>query len=217
MAAEAKPQILYFPLFFLLLSFQAASVAGGTWELLLNDVGISAMHSQLLINDRVIMYDRSNFGPSKISLPNGACRDSPNDVVSRRDCTAHSIEYDVASNSIRPLTILSNTWCSSGGVTPDGALLQTGGDKEGERKARMFYPCHDDYDESCDWSEVDNALNVRRWYATNHVLPDGRQIIVGGRNQFNFEFFPKTKAPSLYNLHFLSETHDAGQENNLYL
>ncbi|KAG2313368.1 hypothetical protein Bca4012_027932 [Brassica carinata] len=212
MAAEAKPQILYFALF-LLLSFHLASGAGGTWELLLNDVGISAMHSQLLINDRVVMYDRSNFGPSKISLPNGVCRDSPNDVVSKRDCTAHSIEYDVASNSIRPLTILSNTWCSSGGVTPEGALLQTGGDKEGERKARMLYPCDDD---ACDWSEVDNALNVRRWYATNHVLPDGRQIIVGGRNQFSFEFFPKTKAPSLYNLPFLSETYDVGQENNLY-
>ncbi|CAH8284800.1 unnamed protein product [Eruca vesicaria subsp. sativa] len=215
MAAEAKPQILYFALFLHLLSFHVASGAGGTWELLLNNVGISAMHSQLLNNDRVIMYDRSNFGPSKISLPNGACRDSPNDVVSKHDCTAHSIEYDVALNRIRPLTILSNTWCSSGGVTPEGALLQTGGDKEGERKARMFYPC-DDGDDFCDWTEVDNALNVRRWYATNHVLPDGRQIIVGGRNQFNYEFFPKTKAPSLYNLPFLSETHDVGQENNLY-
>ncbi|CAN7041221.1 aldehyde oxidase GLOX [Brassica rapa] len=220
MAAEAKPQILshvnnlnYFSILLLILSFNVASGAGGTWKLLLNDVGISAMHSQLLINDRVIMYDRSNFGPSKISLPSGACRDSPNDVVSKRDCTAHSIEYDVAFNSIRPLTIESNTWCSSGGVTPEGALLQTGGDKEGERKARMFYPCDD---ESCDWTEVDNALYVRRWYATNHVLPDGRQIIIGGRNQFNFEFFPKTKAPSLYKLPFLSETYDAGQENNLY-
>ena len=220
MAAEAKPQILshvnilnYFSILLLLLSFNVASGAGGTWKLLLNDVGISAMHSQLLINDRVIMYDRSNFGPSKISLPSGACRDSPNDVVSKRDSTAHSIEYDVAFNSIRPLTIESNTWCSSGGVTPEGALLQTGGDKEGERKARMFYPCED---ESCDWTEVDNALYVRRWYATNHVLPDGRQIIIGGRNQFNFEFFPKTKAPSLYKLPFLSETYDAGQENNLY-
>ncbi|KAH0875959.1 hypothetical protein HID58_073321 [Brassica napus] len=180
MASQAKPQILsdinhllYFALI-LFLSFHVASGAGGTWKLLLNNVGISAMHSQLLINDRVIMYDRSNFGPSKISLPNGTCRDSPNDSVSKRDCTAHSIEYDVALNRVRPLTVQSNTWCSSGGVTPDGTLLQTGGDKDGERKARLFYPCDDD---SCDWSEIDNALNVKRWYASNHVLPDGRQII----------------------------------------
>ncbi|CAN6938625.1 unnamed protein product [Brassica oleracea] len=219
MASQAKPQILsdinhllYFALI-LFLSFHVASGAGGTWKLLLNNVGISAMHSQLLINDRVIMYDRSNFGPSKISLPNGTCRDSPNDSVSKRDCTAHSIEYDVALNRVRPLTVQSNTWCSSGGVTPDGTLLQTGGDKDGERKARLFYPCDD---ESCDWSEIDKALNVKRWYASNHVLPDGRQIIVGGRDEFNFEFFPKTNAPNTYSLRFLSETNDLDQENNLY-
>ncbi|CAL9240777.1 unnamed protein product [Arabidopsis halleri] len=201
----------YFALFFLL-SCHVASGDEGTWELLLPNVGISAMHSQLLHNDRVIMYDRTNFGPSNISLPNGACRSSPGDAVSNIDCTAHSVEYDVALNRIRPLTVQSNTWCSSGGVTPDGTLQQTGGDRDGERKVRLFAPCDDNI---CDWTEVDNGLAARRWYATNHVLPDGRQIIIGGRGQFNFEFFPKTNAPNLYTLPFLSETNDP-DENNLY-
>ncbi|ESQ27574.1 hypothetical protein EUTSA_v10018361mg [Eutrema salsugineum] len=219
MAAQANPQILSDVIhirslaFFLLLSYHVASGAGGTWQLLLSNVGISAMHSQLLINDRVIIFDRTNFGPSNISLPNGACHDSPNDAVSKQDCTAHSIEYDVALNRIRPLTVQSNTWCSSGGVLPDGTLLQTGGDKDGERKARLFSPCQDN---SCDWTEVDNGLAARRWYASNHILPDGRQIIIGGRGQFNFEFFPKTNAPNLYSLPFLSQTNDRGDENNLY-
>lgn len=221
MVAKAKTQIFsvsnvnrlcYLALFFLF-SCHVASGAGGTWKLLLSNVGISAMHSQLLHNDRVIMYDRTNFGPSNISLPNGACRNSPNDAVSKTDCTAHSVEYNVALNRIRPLTVQSNTWCSSGGVTPDGTLLQTGGDRDGERKTRLFAPCDDN---SCDWTEVDNGLAARRWYASNHVLPDGRQIIIGGRGQFNFEFFPKTNAPNLYTLPFLSQTNDRGDENNLY-
>ncbi|KAI3472799.1 hypothetical protein Pfo_031120 [Paulownia fortunei] len=33
------------------------------------------------------------------------------------DCTAHSVEYDVASNSIRPLNVLTDVWCSSGDST----------------------------------------------------------------------------------------------------
>ncbi|KFK37635.1 hypothetical protein AALP_AA3G008700 [Arabis alpina] len=202
----------YFALFFLI-SCHMAYGGGGTWKLLLPNVGISAMHSQLLHNDHVIMYDRSNFGPSNISLPNGTCLNSPNDIVSKRDCTAHSIEYDVASNQIRPLTVRSNTWCSSGGLTPDGTLLQTGGDKEGERKARLFSPCDDN---TCDWSEVDNGLATRRWYASNHVLPDGRQIIIGGRAQFSYEFYPKTNAPYLFSLPFLTQTDDPHDENNLY-
>ncbi|XP_010416451.1 PREDICTED: aldehyde oxidase GLOX-like isoform X2 [Camelina sativa] len=202
----------YLALFFLL-SCHLTSGAGGTWKLLLPNVGISAMHSQLLHNDRVIMYDRTNFGPSNISLPHGACRQSPNDAISKTDCTAHSVEYNVALNSIRPLTVQSNTWCSSGGVTPDGTLLQTGGSRDGELKTRLFAPCDDD---SCDWTEVDNGLAAARWYASNHVLPDGRQIIIGGRDQFNYEFFPKTNAPNLYALPFLTQTTDPGQENNLY-
>ncbi|CAA0336577.1 putative galactose oxidase [Arabidopsis thaliana] len=219
MAAKATTQIVsdvnhlrYFAVFFLL-SCHVASGDEGTWELLLPNVGISAMHSQLLHNDRVIMYDRTNFGPSNISLPNGACRSSPGDAVSKTDCTAHSVEYDVALNRIRPLTVQSNTWCSSGGVTPDGTLLQTGGDLDGERKVRLMDPCDDN---SCDWIEVDNGLAARRWYATNHILPDGRQIIIGGRGQFNYEFFPKTNAPNFYSIPFLSETNDPGDENNLY-
>ncbi|KAL0366060.1 UNVERIFIED_CONTAM: Aldehyde oxidase GLOX1 [Sesamum radiatum] len=40
---------------------------------------------------------------------------------------AHSVEYDVATNSVRPLMVLTDTWCSSGVVMPDGTLAQTGG------------------------------------------------------------------------------------------
>ncbi|KAK4481441.1 hypothetical protein RD792_012333 [Penstemon davidsonii] len=206
-------------LFFLLFPYQrniliVAAPGGGKWDLLLSNIGTSAMHMQLLHTDRVVILDRTDFGPSNISLPNNNCRNDPRDQTLQIDCTAHSVEYDVSSNSIRPLMVLTNVWCSSGSAMPDGSLMQTGGFNDGDHNARVYKPCNDG---SCDWQEFDNVLTQRRWYATNHILPDGRQIIVGGRGQFNYEFYPKkSRADLSYNLPFLSQTNDPRVENNLY-
>ena len=192
------------------LSTQSA-VAGGQWTLLHHNIGISAMHMQLLHNDRVIIFDRTDFGPSNLSLPDGKCRKDPSDTALKVDCTAHSVEYNVATNTFRPLTVLTDTWCSSGTVSPDGRLIQTGGFNDGDRAVRIFSPCSDN---TCDWQEKPNSLAVRRWYATNQILPDGRAFIVGGRRQFNYEFYPNSgQAP--VNFPFLLQTHDT-EENNLY-
>ncbi|XP_047959517.1 aldehyde oxidase GLOX1-like [Salvia hispanica] len=172
------------------------------------------MHMQLLHTDRVVMFDRTDFGPSNISLPNGQCHRDPNDNTLHVDCTAHSVEYDVASNSIRPLTVLTDVWCSSGAVIPDGTLVQAGGFNDGDHAVRIYKPCSDN---SCDWREIPNGLTQRRWYATSQILPDARQIIVGGRAQFNYEFHPKKSASDgPHNLPFLAQTHDPRIENNLY-
>ncbi|KAL5557926.1 hypothetical protein UlMin_034137 [Ulmus minor] len=175
----------------------------GRWKYLLNSIGVSAMHMQLLPNDRVVVFDRTDFGPSNLSLPNGNCL--------RNDCTAHSAEYNVARNTFRALTVQSDVWCSSGALMPDGTLIQTGGFNLGDRRVRIFKPCP-----TCDWQEIINGLGARRWYATNHILPDGRQIVIGGRGQFNYEFYPKDINANIHNLPFLTQTNDKGVENNLY-
>ncbi|MCD7456072.1 hypothetical protein HAX54_030574 [Datura stramonium] len=190
----------------------------GKWNLLLPNIGISAMHMQLLNNDRVVMFDRTDFGQSNISLPNGKCRYDQNDTALKVDCTAHSVEYDVASNSIRPLMVQTDVWCSSGSVFPDGSLIQTGGYNDGEKVVRVFKPCNNaSTTTTCDWREIQGALNQKRWYATNHILPDGRQIVIGGRRTFNYEFYPKTNSANhVYSLPFLVQTNDLKSENNLY-
>ncbi|XP_050363037.1 aldehyde oxidase GLOX-like [Argentina anserina] len=207
------PHLVILFLFISIFLFSPTDAADGKWELLLKNVGITAMHMQLLHNDRVVMFDRTNFGPSNLSLPNGVCRNNPNDTALKIDCTAHSAEYDVASNSVRPLFVFTDTWCSSGAVNPSGSLVQNGGSNEGEKMVRVFNPCA-----TCDWKEVGNELANRRWYATDHILPDGRQIIIGGRGQFNYEFYPKSEGSmNALNLPFLQETSDgAAIENNLY-
>ncbi|KAB2628204.1 galactose oxidase-like [Pyrus ussuriensis x Pyrus communis] len=196
--------ILSFLLLIIFLGFsRRAHAAGGNWQVLAT-IGVSAMHMQLLKNDRIVLFDRTDFGTSNLSLPNGNCVNN--------DCTAHSAEFVVQTKAFRPLTVLSDVWCSSGSMAPNGNLIQTGGFNSGERRVRVFQPCT-----GCDWTEVVDGLAVRRWYATNHVLPDGREIIIGGRGQFNYEFYPKTESTSnVYSLPFLSQTNDPGQENNLY-
>ncbi|KAK3026645.1 hypothetical protein RJ639_040672 [Escallonia herrerae] len=187
----------------------------GEWALLQKSVGISSMHMQLLYNNKVVMFDRTDFGQSNLSLPDGKCR--YNDEKIKVDCTAHSILYDVASNTYRPLMVHTDVWCSSGAVHPDGTLVQTGGYHDGDHKVRLFSPCDDD---QCDWQELPQNLTVQRWYASNHILPDGRVIIVGGRRAFSYEFFPKNPAKAssmdVYYLSFLRETSDPKEENNLY-
>ncbi|CAI0435839.1 unnamed protein product [Linum tenue] len=205
------------PLLLLFLASAAAVVAdcgGGSWQLLQRSIGISAMHMQLLSNDRVVIFDRTDFGRSNISLANGNCREDPNERVVTRDCSAHSVEYDPAANTFRPLTVQTDVWCSSGSAMPDGSLVQTGGFNDGDRRVRSFSPCKNA--SGCDWVEHENGLAARRWYSTNQLLPDGRQIIVGGRRQFNYEFYPKNDAAQLYSLPFLIQTSDGKSENNLY-
>ncbi|XP_062210648.1 aldehyde oxidase GLOX-like [Phragmites australis] len=196
----------------------ASGAGGGKWNLLQRSIGVSAMHMQLLHNDRVIIFDRTDFGQSNLSLPDGRCRRNPRERVLPVDCTAHSAEYDVVSNTFRPLTVFTDTWCSSGTVAPDGTLVQTGGWNDGYRNARTMAACGgDDDDKSCDWSETQDALAANRWYATNQILPDGRAFIVGGRRQFSYEFYPKADASdtSVMQMPFLVQTRDP-EENNLY-
>ncbi|KAK7290521.1 hypothetical protein RIF29_04999 [Crotalaria pallida] len=207
--------LFYIILFTTLITPYLVIANNGTWQLLQLSIGISAMHMQLLNNDRVIMFDRTDARQSWLPLPHGGnCRHYIDDKIPITDCTAHSVEYDVVSNTTRGLFLQSDTWCSSGSVAPNGMLIQTGGFNDGDRKVRTFTPCSNS---TCEWKEVNGGLNVRRWYATNHRLVDGRQIIIGGTKQFNYEFYPKSSSADskTYNLPFLAQTCDI-EENNLY-
>ncbi|GAA0166504.1 hypothetical protein LIER_21645 [Lithospermum erythrorhizon] len=185
---------------------------GGKWELLIGNIGISAMHMQLLNNDKVIIYDRTSFGLSNITLPDGKCRNNIKNESITHDCTAHSVEYDVVSNKIRALMVQTDTWCSSGSVYPDGSLSVTGGDGVGEDVVRIMGTCG-----GCDWREIEHGLSTRRWYSSNLFLPQGRQIVIGGRQRPSFEFYPKAKGEiGAYDFPFLRQTSDKHDENNLY-
>jgi hypothetical protein len=180
----------------------------GEWQLLHANMGVSAMHMQLLPGDLVLMFDRTDTGPSNLSLPAlTPCAASPTGP----DCTAHSVLLDLRSNTLHPYPLTTNPWCSSGALLPNGTLLQTGGFASGDRVVRLFDPANG-------WTELPAPLAARRWYASNVALPDGRVLVLGGRRQFNFEFLPhdggNTAGPTFFP--FLEETTDPEAEDNLY-
>ncbi|KAK7307138.1 hypothetical protein VNO77_39944 [Canavalia gladiata] len=213
---NALSLFLHLSLTILLLNAMTTSSTGlGHWVQVQSSIGISAMHMQVMIDNKVIIFDRTDFGPSNISLSNGRCRFNPRDLALKLDCTAHSVLYDLTTNTFRPLTLQSDAWCSSGSLLPDGTILQTGGFNDGYRKLRTFSPCPQH--NQCDWLELPQNLTNSRWYASNQILPDGRVIVVGGRSSFTYEFVPKNDV-SFYYLKFLRLTHDPnpGEENNLY-
>ncbi|XVF68508.1 hypothetical protein PTKIN_Ptkin11bG0008200 [Pterospermum kingtungense] len=153
-----------------------------------------------------------DFGSSLLLLPDGKCGNDPNDITLKIDCTAHSVKYDVATNTFRALMVLTNVWCSSGIVTPNDNLVQTGGSNDDERVARVF----SSYD-SCNWQEISNGLTIKRWYARDHILSDGRQIVVSGRQKFNCEFVHKDSTGNTFSLSFLSKSNNRDVKNLKYI
>ncbi|GAB2279913.1 hypothetical protein Dimus_014548 [Dionaea muscipula] len=187
----------------------------GTWELLVPDAGIASMHTAVTHYGTVVLLDRTNNGPTRKMLLRRQCSllRRQNDTAKPHDCYAHSVLFSPQTDQIRPLKILTDTWCSSGQFLPDGTLLQTGGDRDGWRKIRKFFPC--DSSQYCDWEELDGVALARgRWYATNQILPDGSVIIVGGKAETSIEFYPP-RPNGAVPFPFLSQAADR-QGDNLY-
>ena len=196
---------------------QVAATSGegpvGEWTIVSENSGVSPMHMAVMRHGRAVMFDTSTTGRSLMRLPQDNCRTDPRaKEEGTMDCWAHSVEFDYNTGGLRPLKILTDTWCSSGAFDADGNLVQTGGYFEGDKVVRVLSPC-----ETCDWLERPNSFAEGRWYATQQVLPDGRFIVFGGRRAFGYEFVP---APGRMNdkanyMPFLRQTTD-DVENNLY-
>jgi len=137
----------------------------------------------------------------------------------------YSTEYDFDTNQIRPLTTLSNTFCSAGSYLPNGTMLNLGGAEavlavgQGFNRIRILNGCNDG---KCDWQENGINLETNRWYPTVEQLADGSIFILGGSskgvsvndaqsNVPSFETFPPLPQ-GIVQFPFLVET----LPNNLY-
>ena len=77
----------------------------GDWKIDNPDAGVSSMQMQLLPNNKAIMYDNTNLGPSNIQLqPPGNCRPFPK-KPNELDCWAHAVEYDTVTAQVRTLKV----------------------------------------------------------------------------------------------------------------
>ncbi|CAI0628759.1 unnamed protein product [Linum tenue] len=192
--------------------FVSPSGFNGQWELFSKNSGVSAMHSILLPKvEKVIMYDATIWRISNILLPNGECR-VLDPKTGEKDCYAHSVLFDTHVDNLIPLELMTDTWCSSGGLTLEGNFVSTGGFQGGANTVRYLDSCV-----GCKWREYPTALAAPRWYSTQAQLADGRFIVVGGRDAQSFEYIPPegqhNAQPFFFD--FLKQTLDP-EENNLY-
>lgn len=193
----------------------------GQWQLLLNNTGVVGMHMALTYKNTVIMFDQTGAGQSRYKLRkrfnNGTrCTTNQHDLTDST-CYAHSVEYDITANRIRPLRLDTDPWCSSGAFLSNGTLLQTGGYHQGAKRVRFYRPCGNNH--QCDWIQSRKTLSDERWYASSQILPEhDRVVLVGGRSVFTYEFVPKhSPNEKAFDLPFLHQTNDRNSEgNNLY-
>jgi hypothetical protein len=118
---------------------QGSAGQQATWAVLNENVGIASMHTAVTHTGQVLFLDRTDIGPSLINLANGVCRDNQRDLSSQHDCSSHSLMFNPADNSVRPLLVQTDTWCSSGQFLPNGTLLQTGGYNDGVQRVRYVH------------------------------------------------------------------------------
>ncbi|EJU01106.1 glyoxal oxidase [Dacryopinax primogenitus] len=132
-------------------------------------------------------------------------------------------EYDLATDTVRGMFVLSNTFCAAGASLGNGswvnfggnqavtwggltAASQTGGgpydDWDGGQAVRLLDPCDDG---TCEWVNL-APMTTRRWYPSVEPLEDGSVIVLGGdewggyvndasQNNPTIEFFPSRGAP----------------------
>ncbi len=64
------------------MGLQQGVEAQGSWEIVQNNAGIASMHTAVTNYGTVVLLDRTDIGPSQLSLPDGVCRNDANDEVS---------------------------------------------------------------------------------------------------------------------------------------
>ena len=126
--------------------------------------------------------------------------------------------YDFRNHQVRPLKLVSNSFCAGGTFLSNGTLLDVGGnpvvsdqtgatdfgDLNGLQSVRLFHPelC-DQNGNGCDIVEAQESLRLAtpRWYNSVLRLDDGSAMILGGStrggwinnhttNNPTFEFYP---------------------------
>jgi hypothetical protein len=138
--------------------------------------------------DTAVFIDNyhANFGGPGYDITTGVHSKTPY-VYDGTNEPVFGTEYNLTSNTIRPLQPKSNTFCSAGAFFPNGTLVNLSGAEAGTNVAEGFDkirtydagPCNGACD--MDWDEV-GKLQVYRWYPTAITMVDGSVLVVGGSN-----------------------------------
>lgn len=202
----------------LLLASSGSAVSSGNAGTMrvVGNSGVSAQMMFLGTEQKVYMLDKTE-----------------NNAVHVNGHPAWAVEYDINSNTYRPMEVRSNTFCAGGMSLGDGTWLVTGGNKavttngdtaksgagygayNGGKALRFLSPCDN---QQCQWDDkASNSLDTERWYPTVEPLADGHNIILGGMrdggfvpsqgsNNPTYEFYPPKKDGKSRSLPVLQRT-----------
>jgi hypothetical protein len=158
---------------------------------IVGDSGVSAQQL-FLSGNKVYIVDKTENNEATVMGAGGVTH------------PAWATEYDLATNTYRPLDIVTNSFCAGGNVMGNGSWLNVGGnqavttlgvadntvnikpassnsgaydDLDGGRATRVITPCSD---QTCNWTEDVDGIPLNRWYPTLETIEDGSVMIIGG-------------------------------------
>ncbi|CAL1711882.1 unnamed protein product [Somion occarium] len=145
--------------------------------------GIVALEAIVVSPTLVVIFDRASDDPLQIN-----------------NHSAWGGLWNLETNEVTALDVLSNSFCASGALLSNGTMVSIGGDprgfvnnptiKNGTTGLRLFEPCDDPAGVGCMLFEDPENLHLAepRWYPASIRIPDGSLMIVGGIHE-NTGFF----------------------------
>ncbi|CDO77228.1 Glyoxal oxidase [Trametes cinnabarina] len=178
------------------LSLAAPSAPGWSFDLKKETSGIVALEAIVVSPTLVVFFDRASDDPLQIN-----------------NHSAWGALWNLESSTVRPLDVLTNSFCASGALLSNGTMASVGGDPDGfvgnpairpgNQAIRLFEPCDSPTGDGCTLFEDPATLHLleKRWYPSSARIFDGSLIIVGGMHEatpfyntdpaLSFEFFPR--------------------------
>ncbi|KAG6889062.1 hypothetical protein C0995_004106 [Termitomyces sp. Mi166 len=184
-------------LFLLVISLAVfAAPSGIGWHFVQNGTtGIVPLEAIVVSPNLVLLFDRVEQDPLQI---NGA--------------GAWGAFWNLETNKATPISLISNTFCASGGFLSNGTMVSVGGnavenpetepDTDGRMIIRLLEPCDDPNGVGCNVIEDPVALHLAetRWYPGSLRIFDGSLMVIGGMHELtpfyntdpvnSYEFFP---------------------------
>ncbi|KAI0027649.1 glyoxal oxidase precursor [Vararia minispora EC-137] len=155
--------------------------------------GIVALEAIVVSPTLVLFFDRASDDPLQIN-----------------NHSAWGALWDLQTSTVRPVDVLTNSFCASGAMISNGTMVSVGGDlprqstfaQSGLTAIRIFEPCASPNGDNCTVFEDPQTLNLAepRWYPTAIRIFDGSLLIAGGTHvnaafynvdpANSYEFFP---------------------------
>ncbi|KAG6827129.1 hypothetical protein H0H92_013131 [Tricholoma furcatifolium] len=174
----------------------AAPAPSGQWTLVQNGTtGIVALETVVVSPTLALMFDRAQ-----------------NDPLQLGNFSAWGALWNFETNTASPVSLISDSFCASGGFLSNGTMVGVGGqvpespatepDADGRMMIRLFDPCTDPNGVGCKVIENPATLHLTttRWYPSSLRIFDGSLMVIGGIHEStpfynndsvsSFEFFP---------------------------